>query len=60
MKPKKGTGNQDSKSKPIESQSKKGKVSGPISGSPDSTGGSRDGNAGHQSTPEGGKGDRQV
>jgi hypothetical protein len=33
---------------------------GVVSGSPDSVGGSREGNIGHQSNPNSGKGHRQV
>ncbi|MBT1701842.1 hypothetical protein [Chryseosolibacter indicus] len=60
MKPKKNTGNKNSKLPPISESSKKQKHQEGVSGTSESAGGSRDGNVGHQSSTSGGKGDRQV
>jgi hypothetical protein len=62
-KPKKNSGNKNEKLKPVAS-SEKGKGSGISSeggsGVPESYGGSREGNIGHESTVDAGRGDRQV
>jgi|GEM_PF-5291652 len=45
---------------PEVNKSSKKRSEGVVSGSPDSVGGSREGNIGHQSNPNKGKGHRQV
>jgi hypothetical protein len=60
-KPKKNTGNKDSNLDPISTSEKKHKETGQtISGHPESEGGSRQGNIGHEHSSETGRGDRQV
>lgn len=64
MKPKKGTGNKNEDQPPVrvskEERNKKTPSGQGASGAADSTGGSREGNVGHQVSEEGGQGDRQV
>ncbi len=59
-KPKKETGNQDPHMKPVESGEKKENTGQSIPGHPESKGGSRQGNVGHEYSSETGRGDRQV
>lgn len=59
-KPKKNTGNQDPHLKPVESGEKKTDTGQTISGHPQSRGGSRQDNIGHEYSEETGRGDRQV
>ena len=60
MKPKKHTGNKDSNQPPVSSSEQQKKPAQAGSGNPESYGGSREGNVGHETSPEGGRGDRQV
>jgi hypothetical protein len=57
---KKNTGNQDPELKPVSDSGKHNASATRVSGSPDSTGGSREGNVGHEHSTETGRGDRQV
>jgi len=60
-KPKKNTGNSNPKLKPVADGDKKSNNAGQVvSGHPESEGGSREGNIGHEHSPEAGRGDRQV
>jgi len=59
-KPNKNTGNQDTHLKPVASGEKKANTGQSISGYPESKGGSRQGNIGHEHSSETGRGDRQV
>jgi len=60
QKPKKNTGNQDPNLEPVSESDKTSNDSGQVvSGHPESKGGSREGNIGHQHSPESGRGDRQ-
>jgi hypothetical protein len=58
-KPKKNTGNRSATKKPIE-ESKHNSSGQTISGHPESEGGSRQGNIGHEHTIDAGRGDKQV
>jgi hypothetical protein len=58
-KAKKESGNKDPNLKPV-SDGKRNASATRVSGSPDSTGGSREGNIGHEHSAETGRGDRQV
>lgn len=61
MKDKKQSGAPEVKKPPVESPKSNPDRSGQsISGHPDSQGGSRQGNIGHEHNAEGGRGDRQV
>lgn len=61
MKPKKQSGKPEEKQPPVDSPKPPADRSGQsISGHPDSQGGSRQGNIGHEYNAEGGRGDRQV
>jgi hypothetical protein len=59
-KPKKNTGNKNENQKPVESNDKNKSMGQSVSGHPESQGGSRQGNIGHEHTDESGRGDRQV
>lgn len=59
-KAKKNSGNQDAGLKPVSDSEKSNASAGRVSGSPDSIGGSREGNIGHEHSTETGRGDRQV
>jgi hypothetical protein len=59
-KEKKKPGNQDENLKPVSENPKHNFSAGRVSGSPDSIGGSRQGNVGHETSNETGRGDRQV
>ena len=50
----------ESSKKPVSEGDKPHASAGRVSGSPDSVGGSREGNVGHESSAETGRGDRQV
>ncbi|HEY0741203.1 MAG TPA: hypothetical protein VGD40_07065 [Chryseosolibacter sp.] len=59
-KAKKNSGNQNADLKPVSESGKQNASAGRVSGSPDSVGGSREGNIGHEHSTETGRGDRQV
>lgn len=61
QKPKKHTGNKNPHLKPVHESEKMSNDSAQVvSGHPESQGGSREGNIGHQHSPETGRGDRQT
>ncbi|MBT1698266.1 hypothetical protein KK083_15350 [Fulvivirgaceae bacterium PWU4] len=60
MKPKKNSGNQDAAASPPHAGKKSKSAGQAVSGHPDSEGGSRQGNIGHQHNAEAGRGDRQT
>jgi len=59
-KPKKNTGNRDEHLKPVQASEKNKSMGQSVSGHPESKGGSRQGNIGHEHADEAGRGDRQV